>query len=150
MQQTFKAKLFCCLPLTVFFFWANLEGYKALKERCLALALLLSFWKANCTDCIEQDIRIAMALSSKYCIRDSTTDLYTDKHGDIQTKGVIIFCKKHPFIITENGYINQYIYGAMDNIFQGLDSEFEVLQDKVKKNKNQNEIEAFLIGCFFC
>ena len=78
-----------------------------------------------------------MALSNKYCFRDSTTDLYTDKHGNIFMKGDIIFCKKHPFIITEDGYINNYTSGAMDNIFQAPDSEFKVPQEKVKNQKSE-------------
>ena len=46
-----------------------------------------------------------MAMSTKYCKRDSTVDLYTDEQGNILTKGDVIFSKKHPFIITEEGYI---------------------------------------------
>ena len=65
------------------------------------------------------------------------TDLYTDEHGNILTKGDIIFCKKHPFIITEDGYIDHYTSGAMDNIFQAPDLEFKVLQDKVKNQKSE-------------
>ena len=78
-----------------------------------------------------------MTLSTKYCIRDSTMDLYTNEQGNILTKRDIIFCKKHPFIITEEGYIDHYISGAMDNIFQAPESEFEVLQEKVKNQKTE-------------
>ena len=71
-------------------------------------------------------------------------DLYTDEQGNILTKGDIIFCKKHLFIITEEGYIDHYTSGAMDNIFQDQDSEFKILEEKLKKkqNKNQSEVEA--------
>ena len=68
-----------------------------------------------------------MALSTKYCKRDPTTELYTNEQGNILTKGDIIFCKKHPFIITEEGYIDHNTSGAMDNIFKAPDSIFEVL-----------------------
>ena len=88
-----------------------------------------------------------MAPSTKYCVRDSTMDLYTNKQGNILTKGDVIFCKKHPFIFTEEGYIEHYTSGAMDNIFQALDSEFEVLQEKVK-TKIQSKVEALWVGCF--
>ena len=81
-----------------------------------------------------------MALSTKYCIRDSITDLYTNEQGNILTKEDIIFCKKHPFITTEEGYIDHYTSGILDNIFQVPDSEIEVLQEKVK-TKNQSEVE---------
>ena len=71
-----------------------------------------------------------------YCIRDTTTDLYTDEDGNI-LKADVIFCKGHPFIITEDGYIDHYTTGAMDNIFQVPDSEFKVLQQKVKSQKSE-------------
>ena len=78
-----------------------------------------------------------MALSTKYYIRDSTMDLYTNEQGKILTKGGIIFCKKHPFIITDKGYIDHYTLGAMDNIFQAPDSKFKVFQEKVKSQKSE-------------
>ena len=64
-------------------------------------------------------------------------DLYTDRQGNILTKGDIIFCKKQPFVVTEEGYIDHYSSGAMDNIFQAPDSEFETLQEKVKFQKSE-------------
>ena len=78
---------------------------------------------------------IVMASSTWYWIRDTTTDLYTDKDGNILAKRDVIFYKKHPFIITKDGYIDHYTTGALDNIFQAPDSEFEVLQEKIKKPK---------------
>ena len=82
-----------------------------------------------------------MALSTKYCKRDSTMVLYTDEQGNILMKGDIIFCKKQLFVITEEGYIDHYTSGAMDNIFQAPDSQFETLQEKVK-TKNQSKVET--------
>ena len=78
-----------------------------------------------------------MAMSTKYCKRDSTTDLYTNEQGDILTKEDIIFRKKHQFIIMDEGYIDHYTSGAMDNIFQAPDSEFKTLQEKVKNQKSE-------------
>ena len=62
-------------------------------------------------------------------------DLYTNEQGNILTKGDVIFCKKHRFVIKEEGYIDHYTSGAMDNIFQAPDSEFKTLQKKVKNQK---------------
>ena len=76
-----------------------------------------------------------MASSIRYCISDITADLNTDKDGNVLTKGDVVFCKKHPFIITKDGYIDHYTTGAMDNIFQAPASEFEVPQEKVKSQK---------------
>ena len=44
--------------------------------------------------------QLAMALSTKYCKRDSITDLYTDEQGNILTKGDVTFCKKQTFVIS--------------------------------------------------
>ena len=76
-----------------------------------------------------------MALSTKYCKRDSITDLYMDEQGNILTKGDVIFCQKQPFVVTEEGYIDYYSSGVMDNIFQAPDSEFMALQEMVKCHK---------------
>ena len=78
-----------------------------------------------------------MALSTEYCKRDSTTDLYMDKQGNILTKGDVIFCQKQPFVVTEEGYIDYYSSGVMDNIFIAPDSGFLALQEKVKYHKSQ-------------
>ena len=83
-----------------------------------------------------------MVFSTKYYKRHSTTDLYIDEPGNILTKGGIIFCKKQPFVITEEGYTDCYSSGAMDYISQAPDSKFETLQDKVKNLKNWREVEA--------
>ena len=64
-------------------------------------------------------------------------DLHTNEQGNILTKGDIFFCKKQPFIIMEEGYIDHYTSGAMDNIFQAPDSELETLQEEVKKQKSE-------------
>ena len=79
-----------------------------------------------------QNHHIAMALSTKYFKMDSTTDLCPDKQGNILTKGDVIFCKKQPFVVTEEGYIDYYSSGAMDNIIQAPDSKSVTLQEKIK------------------
>ena len=88
-----------------------------------------------------------MALSTKYYKRDSTTDLYMDEQGNILTKGDVIFCQKQPFVVTEEGYIDYYISGLMDNIFQAPDLEFVTLQEKVKCHKSQKS--RSFIGMMF-
>ena len=74
-------------------------------------------------------------------------DLYTDEQGRILTKGDIIFCQKQSFVVTEEGYIDYYSSGVMDNIFQAPDSEFVILQEKVKCNKLEKS--RSLIGRIF-
>ena len=92
---------------------------------------------------------LAIALSNKFCKQDSTMDLYTNWQGNILTKGDIIFCKKQPYVVTEEGYIDYFSSGAMDNIFQDPDSEFMTLQEKVKSQKlerSRNFIEWMLLS----
>ena len=72
-------------------------------------------------------------------------DLYTNEQGYILTKGDVIFCKKQPFVITEEGYIDHYTSGGMDNIFQAPDSEFETLQEKVKKKTKIRASRSFIL-----
>ena len=85
---------------------------------------------ANCTPHTAISSH-SYALSTKSCKRDSTLDLYTNEQGNMFTKVDVIFCKKQPFVVTEEGYIDYYSSGAMDNIFQAPDSEFVTLQEKV-------------------
>ena len=59
-------------------------------------------------------------------------DLYSNEQGNILTKD-ITFCKKHPFIIMKEGYIEHYTSGVLDSIFQAPDSEFNTFEEKVKK-----------------
>ena len=61
---------------------------------------------------------------TKYCKRDSTMDLYIDEQGNILKKGDVIFSKKQPFVVTEEGYIDHYSSGAMHNILQAPGSKF--------------------------
>ena len=68
-------------------------------------------------------------------------DLYTNKQGNILTKGDMIICKKLLSVVTEEGFINYYKSGVMDNIFQAPDSEFMTLQEKVNV-KNQRKVRA--------
>ena len=94
--------------------------------------------KANHTvHIIQHTWIIVMASATRYCIRDTTTNLYTDDYGNILTKGDVIFCKKQPFIITKDGYIDHYTTVVIHNIFQAPDSEFEVLHEKVKSQKSE-------------
>ena len=91
---------------------------------------------------VPQKNQLVMALSTKCCPWVSTTDLYTDEQGNILTKGDVIFCKKQPFVVTEEGYIDHYSLGVMNNIFQAPDYKFKTLQDKVKIKKKWREVEA--------
>ena len=60
-------------------------------------------------------------------------DLYTNEQSNILTKGDIIFHKKQLFAITEEGYIDHYSSGAIDDIFQAPDSKFLDTPRKDKK-----------------
>ena len=94
-----------------------MQGY----ERTCGLSITLAFLDSK-PHTLDHKNQVAMALSTKYCKRDSTLDLYTDEQGNICTKGDVIFCKKQPFVVTEEDYIDHYSSGAMDNIFQAPDS----------------------------
>ena len=120
-----------------------------LKGRHFHFSIII-FSKADHPDHIIQHTRIILMASSKrYRIRNTTTDLYTGKDGNVLMKEDVIFCKRHHFIITEDGYIDHYTTGAMDNIFHVPDSEFEVLQEKVKSQtleRNRSFIGKMLLS----
>ena len=118
--------IYCCLILTVFSLEQFLtKGHKAFKNTyglCITIAFLDSKLHIS-----HHKNQLAMALSAKYCKRNSTRDLYTNEQGNILTRRDIIFYKKQPFVVTEEGNIDHYSSGAMGNIFQAPDSEFETL-----------------------
>ena len=99
------------------------------------LSITLAFVDSNLHISHHKNYYLAMALSNKFCKWDSTMDFYTNKQGNMLTKGDVIFCKKQPFVVTEEGYTDYYGSGAMDNIFQAPDSKCMTLQEKVKGKK---------------
>ena len=64
-------------------------------------------------------------------------DFCMGEQGNILIKGNVIFCQKQPFVVTEEGYIDYYNSGVIDNIFQATDLEFMTLQEKVKCHKSE-------------
>ena len=96
------------------------------------LSITIDFLDSKSHISHDKNYHLAMALSNKFCKWDSTMDLYTDEQGNIITKGDVIFCKKQPFVVREEGYIDYYSSGATDNIFQAPDSTFVTLHEKVK------------------
>ena len=94
------------------------------------LSIIIAFLDSKTAHFARPKNQLAMALSTKYCKRYSTMDLYINEHGNILIKGDVIFCKKQPSVITEEGYIDHYSSGAMDNIFQAPDSKFKTLQER--------------------
>ena len=88
----------------------ELKAYKWMCGLSITIAFLDS--KPHTSHC--KNCHLAMALSNNFCKQDSTMDLYTDEQGNKLTKGDIIFCKKQPFVVTEEGYIDYYSSGAME------------------------------------
>ena len=105
-----------CIVITI-----NSVGVSHIKRKCGPASSVISvfFKQWPMQSCKKKN----MALSTKYCKRDSTTDLYMDEQGNILTKGDVIFCQKQPFVVTGEGYIDYYSSGVMDNIFQTPDLE---------------------------
>ena len=57
----------------------------------------------------------------------------------------VIFCKKRPFVITEDGDINLFAGGEMDVIYQAADEGFNFLENQVrdlKAERNQSIITS--------
>ena len=88
--------------------------------------------------------KLAMAMSTRYCGGDSAADLCTDEQGSILEEGDMVFCGRHPFVVTEEVCIDHRTSGAVDGIFQAPDSEFETLQEKVKKKQKSERSRSFV------
>ena len=59
------------------------------------------------------------------CYIEQCSDLIVDTAGNRIPAKSVIFCKKRPFIITEDGDIDLFVGGEMDVIYQATDEDFK-------------------------
>ena len=69
------------------------------------------------------------------CICQSETDFYVDEDGSTLPADMEILCRKKPFIITKEIYMDEFLGGEMDMVYQANDDEFSYLEAQVKENK---------------
>ena len=67
------------------------------------------------------------------CICQSETDFYVDTDGAALPAGAVIICKKKPFIVTEELYIDEFLGGEINVVYQVKDEEFSYPETQVRE-----------------
>ena len=67
---------------------------------------------------------------ARKCFIEQGSDLIVDSAGTKIPRKSIIFCKKSPFIITEDGDIDKFSGEEMDVIYQASDEGFNFLKHR--------------------
>ena len=67
------------------------------------------------------------------CFSDEAEDVFKDGNGRILTVGGVILCKGCPFIVLEDGSIDHYTTGKMNQIYYTTDEELGALEEKGDK-----------------
>ena len=62
------------------------------------------------------------------CISQPETDFYVNTDGTALSVGAVIICKKKPFIVTEELYIDDLLGGEINGVFQVKDEMFSYLE----------------------
>ena len=62
------------------------------------------------------------------CIRQLETDFYINADGATLPAGAVTLCKKKPFTITKEIYMDEFLGGEMDVVYQANGDEFSYLE----------------------
>ena len=65
-------------------------------------------------------------------IHQPETDFYINTDGAALPAGAVIICKKKPFIMNEELYIDEFLDGEIDVVYQAKDEEFSYLDTQVQ------------------
>ena len=83
------------------------------------------------------------------CFHNEAEDVFKDGNGRILTAGDVILCKGCPFIVLEDGSIDCYTMGKMDQIYYTSDEELGALEGGEstqttgrKKHRVSNQVMA--------
>ena len=72
---------------------------------------------------------------SHTCICHVETNFYVNEDGAALPGSMVILCKKKPFLITKELYVDEFLGGEMDMVYWANDEEFSHLEAQVKENK---------------
>ena len=64
------------------------------------------------------------------CFCDEADDVFKDGNGRILTAGDVILWKGCPFIVLEDGSIDHYAMGKMNQIYYTMDEELGALEER--------------------
>ena len=65
-------------------------------------------------------------------------DFYIDTDGAALPTGTVIIYKKKPFIITVELYVDEFLGGEIDLVYQAKDEGFSYLEIQVQKLNSRN------------
>ena len=72
------------------------------------------------------------------CTSQSETDFCIDTDGAALLAGVVILCKKKPFIVIEEVYVDEFLGGGINVVYQVKDEQFSYLETQVQEQKAIN------------
>ena len=81
------------------------------------------------------------------CILQPETDFYVDTDGASLPAGAVIICKKKPFIVTEELYIDEFLGREIDVVYQEKDKEFSYLETQVREQNAEKQAGLFIDIC---
>ena len=67
------------------------------------------------------------------CFSDEAKDVYKDESRRILTAGDVILCKGCPLIVLEEGSIDCYMTGKMDQIYYTSDKDLVALEERAEE-----------------
>ena len=75
------------------------------------------------------------------CFCDEVKDVFKDRNRRILTVGDVILCKGCPFIVLEDGSIDHYTTGKMDQIYYTADEELGTLEERADELQAEKSTE---------
>ena len=73
----------------------------------------------------------------------SQTDFHIDTDGAALPAGAVMICKKKSFVVTEELYIDEFLSGEIDVVYQVKDEEFSYLETQVQEQKEEEQGDLF-------
>ena len=73
------------------------------------------------------------------CICQPETDIYVYTDGAALPAGTVIICKKKPFIITEELYIDEVLGVEIDVVYQAKDEDLGYLETQDQEQKAEKQ-----------
>ena len=67
------------------------------------------------------------------CFHYEADGVFKDGNGRILTAGDVILCKGCPFIVLEDGSIDHYARGKMNQVYYTMDEELGALEERAEK-----------------
>ena len=74
------------------------------------------------------------------CLHNEADDIFKDGNGRILIAGDVILCKDCPFIVLEDGSIDHYARGKMNQVYYTMDEELGALEERADQLQAERSI----------